>query len=454
MNGQVAKKKYIFKYLLLILIAICLLFSALSSTFYTIASADSVDYYSSALEDLVKDSNFKATDYVEDVDDTSLHVLQIAESSNKELFVYVYLPSATEYFQASSINISTAINDSLKYENYKLEYLNSNGVFFKYKVVDFVVSNQVVRYYDISSIYRPYYDSVDEDVHENENTKNEKAYAVAKLFTAITNDDGVHYYCSDTQVIEVTNKYVSYITQEKKFEVAHEVVFENCNYVAFSANIDIDRLFEADVSYVSRVHYRPFFGAESYSEPKNEQVTIKYTEVMENPNPNVLGFKFGRQYKWNRIETVEHFIANTELDDDEIVALQDKQWVLWFTESDQVYDLGGISITEISEVTILRLKFETDGVVYNLGVVDNKQSHDYTPQTLEGFWGWLTGFISVLLVIIVVVILLVTCGPQVFVWIGKAIWAVLKFIAMCIVYIFKGLWWLVTMPFEIFKKEK
>ena len=31
-------------------------------------------------------------------------------------------------------------------------------------------------------------------------------------------------------------------------------------------------------------------------------------------------------------------------------------------------------MSNVSEVTILRLKFETDGVIYNLGVVDNKQS--------------------------------------------------------------------------------
>ena len=33
----------------------------------------------------------------------------------------------------------------------------------------------------------------------------------------------------------------------------------------------------------------------------------------------------------------------------------------------------------MSDVTILRLKFETDGVVYNLGVVDNKQTSSVIP---------------------------------------------------------------------------
>ena len=59
------------------------------------------------------------------------------------------------------------------------------------------------------------------------------------------------------------------------------------------------------------------------------------------------------------------------------------KWVLRFAETEYtssasayVYVQNG---TRISDVTILRLKFETDGVVYNLGVVDNKQTSSTTP---------------------------------------------------------------------------
>ena len=56
----------------------------------------------------------------------------------------------------------------------------------------------------------------------------------------------------------------------------------------------------------------------------------------------------------------------------------------------------------MTDVTILRLKFETHKVVYNLGVVDNKQQGDDNPdnepeksfpekvwEALEHAWGWL-----------------------------------------------------------------
>ena len=48
----------------------------------------------------------------------SLKIIQLAESVNKELFVYVYQPSGkAKDFKASSINISTTINDSISYCN-------------------------------------------------------------------------------------------------------------------------------------------------------------------------------------------------------------------------------------------------------------------------------------------------------------------------------------------------
>ena len=38
-----------------------------------------------------------------------------------------------------------------------------------------------------------------------------------------------------------------------------------------------------------------------------------------------------------------------------------------------------IDYTDVTEVTVLRLKFKTDGVVYNLGVVANSYNPDQTP---------------------------------------------------------------------------
>ena len=50
--------------------------------------------YSDVMDDLRKDESFKAEDYPAISEDYSLKVIQIAESVNGELFIYVYQPSA------------------------------------------------------------------------------------------------------------------------------------------------------------------------------------------------------------------------------------------------------------------------------------------------------------------------------------------------------------------------
>ena len=97
------------------------------------------------MEDLKKDTSFNPDNYPTKAGDYSLQVIQLAESVNKELFIYVYQPSGkTKNFKASSVNISTTINDSISYLNYKLELLNSNGVFYKYKVSGLTVKDESV----------------------------------------------------------------------------------------------------------------------------------------------------------------------------------------------------------------------------------------------------------------------------------------------------------------------
>lgn len=73
--------------------------------------------YSDVLADLQKDEAFVASEYVENLTDYSLQVIQIAESEDDELFVYVYQPSGqTKDLRASSIAFSQSVEEP-KYEN-------------------------------------------------------------------------------------------------------------------------------------------------------------------------------------------------------------------------------------------------------------------------------------------------------------------------------------------------
>ena len=108
--------------------------------------------------------------------------------------------------------------------------------------------------------------------------------------------------------------------------------------------------------------------------------------------------------------------------------------------------------TKVSDVTILRLKFETDGVVYNLGVVDNKQSPGEGQQpdnenTNEwelpslGDYDW-EKILGIILFVIGLILIVVLLGPILPYIIRLVIWIILlpfKFIAVVIKSIAKAI---------------
>lgn len=142
------------------------------------SSTEEAKTYSNVLDDLRKDSNFNSENYPKITDSSNenygtLSVIQIAESVDQELFVYVYQPSGeSKNLKATSINISLSRSYTINVSNYKLEYLNSNGVFYKYKVNGLTVKDDAARYYTIVSILRPFDSTIDEQA-SGDNTINE-----------------------------------------------------------------------------------------------------------------------------------------------------------------------------------------------------------------------------------------------------------------------------------------
>ena len=97
------KKNNVFKKLLMFLMAFFCLLNLTGSTPF-LANATLVSGYSSPLADLMKDETFVKEDYPPNKADHSLKVIQVAESLDNELFIYVYQPA--EMFTATSINMS------------------------------------------------------------------------------------------------------------------------------------------------------------------------------------------------------------------------------------------------------------------------------------------------------------------------------------------------------------
>lgn len=436
-NKEKKKKQKINLNLLIMLIAFITLVMFLLPCVSSIAKAEN-NKYTTVIQDLFVDSSFKIEDYPTINGDYSLQVIQVAESNEKELFVYVYQPSSyITDLRATSINISQGINENVKYVNYTLEYLSSFETIYKYKVNDLVVKNDALRYYDITSIFRKW-SSVLDDETGNDNEIDEVAYDVSKLFTASTVKGEVSYSCLESETIEITNKYVDHIRYLNGFWLYTDSC--DSHYVAFSTNKQIDKLMEADLTYIAEIGSGSL-ATGRWTVDKTEKIT-KTIYADEEVSSDMTG-PFGHTYTWNRIESVSEFIEKEDLKDETKKNLENMQWVLRFAETDYTEYNGMFNphyeATKVSEVTILRLKFETNGLVYNLGVIDNKQSGDDIPGNNENSWfdnliKWLIRIALIVLAVVLVILLF-------------------PYIVDLIVYIFKGIWWLITLPFKAFKKK-
>lgn len=477
-------KRYIKNNLLSIILLIAVMFSSL----FTIINSNKVNAtinfdskYTNVMEDLENDKTFDSSMYTTISNDFSIQVIGIGESSDNELFIYTYQPCGDKYYlYATSINISLNLHNQLDVKNYKLVHLSSSGVFGKYLVNDLEVdSSSSIRYYEIISIFRNFNYSIDNNSSSSQ-TINEVVYKVGLQYTALTDSNGdVHYGCSAIDTIEITDKFVGFVRYEDNWEnyvTAGGAV--DRHFVAFSTDRKIDKLYEADVYYASqsvhRVHFNGYSDSKdnySFGDKEDGYAYLNYTQS----STHTSGTWFNKtSYTWQRIETVDEFIDSVEIEDtytigifnvstiskindDSMEELKSKQYVLSFLDTDYKVvrsDVDGITSyysTKVGEVSILRLKFETDGVVYNLGVVDNKQTGSDTPINTMKTEITINEMLEIILLLILIVIVYIVCSPILTI-IFKVIFLVLKLLWTSIKFIFKAiikiLYMILSFPFK------
>lgn len=387
------------------IVTLCVFLTGAQSFSAVAAESENEKTASGVLEDLSKDVSFNTENYPSNAKDYSLSVMQLAESTDKELFVYVYQPSGDKV-RASSINISTTINDEISFFNYSLELLNFEGTLFKYKVTNFEVKKDPVRYYAISSIYRPFDAGIGDEKSGN-NTINEVNYAVNRQYCFGEINGKPYVNCIDIETIVVTDKFVGFVRYPDGFKLFTGAGACDSHFVAFNTDKKIDKLFEADVYYTTQEVSYDFFTEDSpfsikFGDSKTDNYAyLKYTDKVEHTG----GGFFAGTYKWDRIQSVDDFIktedrttvyygavlnstVSSKLTDEALNELKGKKWVLRFTETSYnkapKSGMGAATYyhaetTMVGNVTILRLKFETDGITYNLGVIDNKQTGSTEP---------------------------------------------------------------------------
>lgn len=464
-------KKLIYALLSLFLLVIVLLGGRnILSAFAEIAS------YSNALDDLKRDAEFKESDYPDREKDYSVNIIQIAESVGGELFVYTYQPcQKTTYLMATDINMSlseTADGTAL----YSLTLINTSGVFGKYLVNGVKASSAQTRFYNITSIYRVWDKNIDGEA-ENDNYKIGKAFDVGKLFKAETVNGSIKYSCKNVDVVEIKNPFVDFLSygQQSGWDFIFGVTkWTDIHYIAFSTDKKIDTLKEADVTYTTQPYH--FTGKNNEGYTYGEKSKRQYLTLTGKEEIGVDGYE---KYTWNSIYRTEDFIKTTELTGAAKTEVEKSEFVLVFLktsfkEQEQWSMMQGhykvADGTKVSDVSILRLMFETDGITYNLGAVMDMQAGDdiagNKPEHESiGFWAYIwrcivrlfngtatlteqiVAIITLFIVMLALPILLTVlslCVPAVgavMKTIFKGLWTVIK-------YLFIGLWYVVSAPFR------
>ena len=389
--------------------------------------------YTDVLSDLKKDVNFNEFKYPKISNNYSIEIIQIAESSDKELFIYTYNPSTKRKATHISISpiLSTNGDNNAIWTQYELIFLNTYDTLDKYVVKNFKIKDDLIRYYDISRISTNVINNVDEQ-EENGNVLNYVSFEVGKQWTIRSNSNGdVNISREDTDTIIVTDKYVGKLRYKDGFFLVDDSV--DSHYIAFKTNKDIDDLHEADVTY--SYYYKHTYGTKTaIDNPNGEIMSLElenpedfeyeyYTSgtrqgaYFDNISVNIYHTKqettqrtlseddivsgggqiFVDEYEYARIQSVDEFIekenSNDELSDHVVKELNNKKWILRFLETSFIDNSTWTTTKEIydtyegivEEVSILRLKFANDGVVYNLGVVDNLTSGSQEPDNPGDF---------------------------------------------------------------------
>lgn len=510
------QRKGILKVIFTMFLLACSIFSNLFTSVNNLAfalSGNAVEY-TDVLTDLQKDENFNIEDYPIDNEDFSLKVIQIAESVNKELFIYVYQPSSdTKGLYAIDISLGLVHSDEPNFETnlYSLALLNQNGVFYKYKVNNFVVSNNNVRYYSITELHRNYNSSIDKGT-DNDSTFVSIGIPIAQDWSAITKDGQVYYNCESSKIVTIVDRYDSFLRLQSTTGLGSKI---DSFYVAFSTDYNIDDLYEAEVSFITRTYKQttdnglpgvPDSGdvgvmavndisprsktSYEYGDSINHDKVLKATNSIDVET----GFWFRKKYSWNKIETTSRFIDSNRvngLSDSAINHIQDKQYVLRYYESEYkrwTDSIGTYVVKEyetgdrVEEITILRLRFRVGDKVYNLGVVDNKVNVGSTPSNhyltlwekigslIKTFfsilWSWLKWVLVGIACIVSIPILIVMFPYIWFVlkYLGIGLWYCIKYLGIgmwyCIKYTglgiwqgLKALWWFISYPFKIIKGQ-
>lgn len=430
---------------------------------------------SEVLADLHKDKDFDESDYPYINYDYGLYVIQIAESANKELFVYTYQPCHETYdLKGTKISISYGYSldgSGLTPELYNLRLISTSGRFDKYYVEGFTIPNEGDRYYNIVEIFRIFNSSVDGQ-QDSTNPKTDIAYPVGQQWYVCDLNDSKHYEMNTFKTLSVDTVLTEHfsfkdgITWDDFLDIDKPT---DCWFYCFNQeDYVIEHIYDADLNYSIKS------AVDRYSAGKLVETT--YSNYRENLSITLTDKDFmthtgvglgALDFKWHRILSSSEFLSKAEsqgvsIDSTVRTKIESSQWVFTFLETERSESGSGSGISgglsykyvhyeDVYDVGLLRLHFQdVSGKKYDLGVVNDLTDPDNIPggvgapdfsKTFEDFWDMFVKIILSIAGVILLVLLLNFVTP---------VLGILKFVFKAVVYV-------IFAPFKllksIFKKD-
>lgn len=389
------------------------------------------------LQDLRKDKTFNADDFPYVADDYGLYVIQIGESSNKELFVYAYQPCHDTYdLVGTKISISYGYSldgAGLTPKLYNLELESTSGTLDKYYVQGFTVPNDGDRYYNIVEIFRMVHSDLDES--DEAFPKTDIAYSVGQQWYVCDLNKSKHYEVNtfDTLYVEtICSDYFTFSDGLTWLDLIHIDNPMDCWFYCFNVeDYIVERIFDADLTYSIRDVYEsnqlvPYI---EYSNEREDLVKTLRSDGEDSEMSYVPNGHGAPSFKWKRILSSKEFIEIAENQGVKIDAsvrekVLESQWVFTFHETERSeFDFPGVGIqpaystyrySDVYAVGLLRLSFQdTSGEYFDLGVVNDLTDPDNiaggvgAADLLGTFNEFFDMFVKIILTIIFLVFLIV-----------------------------------------------
>lgn len=404
--------------------------------------------------------------------------------SNNNLRTYVYMNYIGDPSDSLTISISTSVSDpegkiTEKFTPYELVFCNDFYTLRKYEVVGLSNNKTVTRRFKLQNI------SLEEPLLELDKlfvfhgiTNNTIEVFRQEVETITITDKEVHFYCYGDQ-----NDWADFWGGSGKLGWGE--TYTDAFYIFFNTDKPIDNLLEIEVTFKPYIYYVERLGyvdkttsftmdylnkiANDTTDPCFDSVLVKEEDqqrfVVAPGTTRVQASEtwFGSTtYKYEDLDNIMDLREYDIKDGMPFVFKKQKEKYTWgvnffnatrastegsrslmgsYMASTAIYGYG------VSDTAILRLKYETNGIIKNAYAIDTP-TDDFTgndayvdiPDPWDKAWEFFQMILEILSIILLIVIIAPFIGPLI-----NIVFSILKFLFNCLVFI-------ITFPYKLVER--